>query len=586
MAEADVVTRSYNNARTGSYPFETTLTPDAVAIRGLKRVKSFAIEGDDPRIEAQPLYVRGMQMPDGKKHNVLFVATMSNRVWAFDVESGESWKTPQLGKPFTPPETQKPGQHRSTTIDAWGINISWGILSTPVIDLDANRMYLVNWMMQPNGHPALFAHRIDLQTMTEVGAPGEPIQASHVGPNGQIATVLGKPVVLQADQKQRAALLLVPLNGAHKTLFICTTGGENPGAPHGWMVAFDVDTFKQTAAWVSTPSSFGGGIWQASQGPSADEEGNVYAITGNGGYVADHKNDIRDFNGDTDFAEAVVRLKHEKLQSGTQLLLDDWFIPFRDSDRNTVNGYNYRDQDLGSAGAVLPPGTDLLLASGKDGILYVLDRKNLGKKVADMTVLKAPPIAITYNGEGLPVTGNLDFPLGRPGGNPNKTHHLHGSPAYWDGSAGPMIFVWGENESLRAWRFDVRTGKASFVAKGAEVASAALAAEPTGLGGMPGGLLAVSSNGKTSGTGVVWALAPIDGDANHDVVPGIARAYDAVSLDPTPVDPQTPRLKLLWDSKRAGVTFNHSKFCTPVVADGRLFVPTYDGRVDMYMLGD
>ena len=94
----------------------------------------------------------------------------------------------------------------------------------------------------------------------------------------------------------------------------------------------------------------------------------------------------------------------------------------------------------------------------------------------------------------------------------------------------------------------------------------------------------MSSNGKNPNTGIVWALAPIDGDANHDVVEGIARAYDATQLDPTPIDPQTPRLKLLWDSKRAGVTFNYSKFCTPVVADGKFFVPTYDGRVDVYIL--
>src|SRR4029077_16544181 len=123
-----------------------------------------------------------------------------------------------------------------------------------------------------------------------------------------------------------------------------------------------------------------------------------------------------------------------------------------------------------------------------------------------------------------------------------------------------------------------------FVGKGAEVASAHLAGSPAGIGGMPGGMLALSSNGKTPNTGIVWALAPIDEDANHDVVEGIARAYDATNLDATPIDPQTPRLKLLWDSTRAGVNFTHSKFCTPVVADGKLFVPTYDGRVDLYML--
>jgi hypothetical protein len=233
---------------------------------------------------------------------------------------------------------------------------------------------------------------------------------------------------------------------------------------------------------------------------------------------------------------------------------------------------------------VLPPDNNLLLGGGKDGILYVLDRDHLGKKIGDMSVLKSPPIYVTFNGVGLPTTvPNIDFQLGGPG-NPSKTHHLHGSPAYWNGSNGPMIFTWGENESLRAWKLDPTTGVVSFVGKGAEVASAQLAASPTGIGGMPGGMLAVSSNGQNPNTGIVWALAPIDGDANHAVVAGIARAYDATNLDATPIDPQTPRLKLLWDSKNAGVAFNHAKFCTPVVADGRLFVPTYDGRVDMYML--
>jgi outer membrane protein assembly factor BamB len=572
-----VLTRSYDNGRTGADMTETVLTPAAVAAKGLTRVRSFAVD-DDPRIEAQPLYAPNVTMPDGRPHDVLFVASMGNHVWAFDVDGNGVWKTPQLGAPFVPPEVLGQG-HRSTTIDGWGINIAWGILSTPVIDLDANRMYCVNWMVQPNGKPALFAHRIDLSTMTEIGTP-EPVVASL----GTQIDAHGRTVMLHPDQKQRAALLLVPLRGQHKTLFFATTGGENPGAPHGWMVAFDVDTFKQTAAWVSTPSSFGGGMWHASQGPAADESGHIYAITANGGYVRLHPTGVHDFNGITDFAEAVVRLRYEKGANGAALTLDDWFIPFRDSDRSAMPNYDYRDQDFGSAAPVLPPGSDLLLASGKDGILYVLDRANLGKKIADMSMLKSPPIYVTYNGIGLPVTGNIDFPLGSPTRNPSKTHHLHGSPVFWNGSKGPMIFTWGENESLRAWTLNLQTGAVGFFAKGAEVASAALAFSPTGIGGMPGGMLAVSSNGQAPGTGIVWALAPVDGDANHGVVEGIARAYDATTMDPTPIDPQTPKLKLLWDSHRAGVTFNHSKFCTPVVADGRLFVPTYDGRVDMYML--
>jgi hypothetical protein len=574
-----VLTRSYDNGRTGANTAETVLTPALVASKGLKLVRSFHINADkqdDDRIEAQPLYMPNVKMPDGKNHDVLFVASMANRIWAFDVNGNGVFKTPQLGAPFRPAHDPHGNSPTATVIDSWGINILWGILSTPVIDADANRMYFVNWRVQQNGKQALFAHQIDLTTMQPIG---HPLALQGKFDNG------GTIVELQPDQKQRAALLLVPLHGAHKTLFIATTGGENPGAPRGWMVAVDIDSFTQTAAWVSTPSSFGGGMWHASQGPAADAEGNVYAITANGGYHQGHKNDIQDFNGKTDFAEAIVRLKYQKPAGGpASLTLDDWFIPFLDSKRNT-GSYNYRDQDLGSAAPVLPLDNNLLLGGGKDGILYVLDRHHLGKKIGDLSVLKAPPIYVTFNGVGLPVTvPNIDFPLGA-GGNPSKTHHLHGSPVYWNGSHGPMVFTWGENESLRAWKIDTTTGVVSFVGKGAEVASAKLAASPTGIGGMPGGMLALSSNGKTPNTGIVWALAPVDEDANHAVVEGIARAYDATNLDVTPIDPQTPKLKLLWDSKHgAGITFNHSKFCTPVVADGKLFVPTYDGRVDLYML--
>ena len=97
-------------------------------------------------------------------------------------------------------------------------------------------------------------------------------------------------------------------------------------------------------------------------------------------------------------------------------------------------------------------------------------------------------------------------------------------------------------------------------------------------------MLALSSNGTRPHTGIVWGLAPIDEDANHAPVPGIARAYDAINLDPTAIDQFTPRLKLLWDSQQVGVNYTHSKFCAPVVADGKLFVTTYDGRVDTYAL--
>jgi hypothetical protein len=605
-SQTAVLTRSYDDARTGANMTETVFTPRLLQ-KGLHRVKRLIID-DDSRIEAQPLYVPNLKLSDGSRHNVLFVASMGNHVWAFDADATEGkdllWKT-ALGVPYTPvagvqingqcvtdlvnvPDAQS--KHRCAENDWWGVNIHWGILSTPVIDIDDGSMYVINWvMLASDKNPALYLHRIRLQDGKET-APARPLQGSLNGPDGVPLKDSNKnPVVLHPDQKVRAALLLVPLHGTHKTLFAATTGGENPGAPHGWVLAFDTDAYRQTAAWVSTPSSFGGGIWQGSQGPSADDEGNVYAMTGNGGYVTAAGGHMRDFEGDTDFAEAFVKLKYVRVAAGQGTLsLADWFIPFKDSDRESLSMYNYRDQDLGSAAPVVPPGTDVVLGAGKDGLLYILDRHNLGKTAGSMGVMKPSALSyVTYNGVGLPTSGgesghDMDFPLGYPSKFPNKTHHLHGSPVYWDGPNGPTLFTWGENESLRAWKVDLSKRTVSFIGRGSELASAKLAANPTSMGGMTGGMLTLSSNGKLPQTGIVWATAPIDGDANHDVVEGIVRAYDATELDSTPFDSNTPRLKLLWDSDRAGVKFEFSKFCTPMVADGKLFVPTYDGRVDVY----
>ena len=120
-----------------------------------------------------------------------------------------------------------------------------------------------------------------------------------------------------------------------------------------------------------------------------------------------------------------------------------------------------------------------------------------------------------------------------------------------------------------------------FVTKSAETASAGVG----GKGGMPGGILAVSSNGKSANTGIVWATVPISGDANKFVVEGILRAYDASKLDPISNLDGTRRLKLLWDSKHIPRNhFSFSKFCPPVIAHGKIFVPTYDGRVDVYSI--
>jgi outer membrane protein assembly factor BamB len=586
-AQTDVPTRSYDNSRCGANLEERLLTAEVVAKNGMKKQFSLNLAGDNPRVEAQPLYLAGLVMNDGKKHDVIFVFTMSNRIWAFDANTGMPiWKTPvNLGPAFFP----KPG-------DIGGkINKSFGILSTPVIDRAAGEMYIVNWLSDEATHQdrTLKVHALRLTDgQAAQGKPPLPIQASII--NAQ-----GVKINLNQVQTQRAALLLTRLKGdaklaPHRVLYVGLTGAESPPADgdpakanHGWLVAFDIDAWKQAGAWIATPSSFGGGIWQGAQGPCADDDGNVYLATGNGGFL--QKPQVKDFTGTTDFPECFAKLTLRQDAKETTLALSDWFIPYRDVNRKLwkqqdvapfPRGYDYTDQDLGSAGPILPKGTDLLLGAGKDGVLYVLDRNNLGKAVGDFSKLKVPPTFFTFEPDkSIPAyanakpDGNLDFKPS-PG---VKTYHLHGSPVHWwNDQHKDMLFVWGENTYLRAYALE-KSGKTTLIARGKDIASAKLAVMANSMGGMPGGMLTLSANkGKA---GIVWATAPTDGDANVDVVAGTLRAYDAANFVPAGKDGGTPFLKIIWET--AG--FTYSKFCPPVVADGRLIVATYDGRVDVYV---
>lgn len=619
-AGVDVLTSSYNNGRTGSNERETTLTPANVG--GLKKLFSLNVMGDpahadDPRLEAQPLIVTGLNMNDGKVHDVIYICTMQNNVWAFDANTGDKiWQAPvSLGAPVRP-HVLKTGERgfdpafpTRSEIDLWGINFHWGILSTPVIDRETQTMYVVNWVGVADDTTAgsfFQVHAISLVDGREKSNSPQRIEAS--------AEAQGHPEVkfLPPVQKQRSALLLLPLPNAHMRsagsptvlsgghgegtaasmpvapnnvlIMACGMMSENTQGEHGWVLAFDPVTLKTTAAFCTTPQEGGGGIWQAGQGPAADSAGNVYVITSNGGW-----------NGASDFAESFLQLHYTAPAApGTtgKLELTDWFTPYRDDDRPKAEpgtGYPFQDQDLGSAGPVVPPGFGLVFGAGKDGVLYTLGTGQFGRTDEHQMIthtqyqhLKSPPIFFTY----LPpvpnalqidasVIANLNHNYG------GKTHHLHHSPVFWNSpDLGPMLFCWGENSKLRAW--SVTTGgKVNFLATGNEMASAALANSPTGLGGMPGGMLALSCNAQSPHTGIVWATVPIDGDGNRHAVAGIVRAYDATDFQNGAPDKV---IKLLWDSQKVGVNFTYAKFCPPVVANGKLYVPTYDGRVDVYGL--
>jgi hypothetical protein len=254
---------------------------------------------------------------------VLFLFSMGNKAYAFDINTASNiWTTP-LGRPF------RPDPH--DPVDSHHINTSFGILSTPVIDRDAGLIYLVNWIVDDQGNRQLQVQAIKLSDGT-IPADHPPLAISGSAVNDDHQTIL-----LDQVQKQRAALLLTPLrlpqgSAQHKLLYIGFTGADEPPddanpthAHHGWIVTFDVAAWKQVGSWLATPNSFGGGVWQGGAGLAADETSNVYAMTSNGGFLPLKSGEMRDFVGKSDFAESFVKLKYD----GQKLALVDWFAPFR-----------------------------------------------------------------------------------------------------------------------------------------------------------------------------------------------------------------------------------------------------------------
>jgi hypothetical protein len=578
-----VLTRGFDSARSGANTAETVLTATAVKTRGVRRLFSLELVGDARGIEAQPLVVAGMVMADGSKRDVIYLATMANQVWAFDLDDGTLLWERTLGRPI----------NGSPRIDGYSINDHWGILSTPVIDADTGVMYLVAWI-SPDGSFANAQHWVHAISIVD----GRPVQPPCNLEGVTFDPGHGQPAqqFRSAMRKQRASLLLATVAGA-KVLFVpFGSMYETEQASRGWVIACRTDPLAVTAAWASTAKGSGAGIWQAGAGLAADADGCVYAMTGNG-----------TFDALTDWGESFVKLKYVPPQGGAgtgSLSVVDWWTPWTDDRRVGLDpsgdddfastptnvrsyainpGAGWDDMDLGSGGPVVIPKLGVVVGAGKDGILYGLRMVAMGKTqpsdlnapAANYGKLAIPPIWFTYYPAGLDSAPHDVTALNVLYA--NRTHHQHGSPVFWDSpDHGPMLFCWGENGNLRAW--SLAQGAVTYLACGAEVASPEANVPP---GGMPGGMLCLSANGAEPRTGVLWACVPYN-DANRMVSAGRLLAYDASQFG-TYAD-GSGQLVVLWDSQDWNIAFSHNKFCPPVVVNGRVIVPTYDGSVDVYGL--
>ena len=616
------LTRSVDNSRSGWNSHETQLTQDAISKKGITRFTIIPVIGDARGMEAQPLILPQVKLPNGSTHDVMVLPSMANVVRGVDARSGAGlWQVTlgqkeNLGKPIvgsTPvgPKPQPDGcVGAERTIDCHAINDKWGVLSTGVIDPDTQRVYLVAWI-SPDGTPQNAKHFVFVLNVKD---------GTEVVPPIEVKGTSGTQSYQGTMRKQRSALVLTNVNGRKTVFWASGTVMETGQGAAGWIFAFDCATNSITTS-LATTAGEGAGIWMGGGGLAADDQGLLYATTGNG-----------DFDGQTQFGESFIKVQYTPSSNGTaaSLKVVDHWTPWMDLVRSgqkklmaakvagesapseilrpvntgmnarmlvdakakiSADGTllifpqmatgNWSDEDWGSAGPACIFAIGVCISAGKDGIAYPIHTTNLGgTTVQDLSNAKtncnklaAPPVWLTMSPGPVdacpndPTTLNF-FPWG-------YTAHLHMTPVqFFDPKRNSWtIFAWGENAQLHKWLVSL-TGALTYLAQGNEFASDNLRGKLPG--GMPGGFCSGASNGADPKSAILVCAIPY-GDANAQVVNGRLLVYD-------PVDDANGSLKVLWDSQRFGVTFLFNKFNPPVIDGGQIYVPNYNGGVDVYRL--
>jgi outer membrane protein assembly factor BamB len=464
MAQVNVYTRSYDNARSGANLQETILTPANVNSTNFGKLFTVHTDGE---IFAQPLYVSNLAIAGGT-HNVVFVASMLNTVYAIDADNGTVYWSQNFGSPIIPQDVETDQ------------NIPWstgiGILGTPVIDPATNIMYFVS-----GSQPASGARQYAFNLNAIEIATGLPVSGSPVNITATYSTPdLTTPLVFNAQtQNPRPGLAL-----ANGNVYITFASHEDQTPYNGWVLAYSTSTLAQTAVYSDTTIGTEGGIWCAGQAPSIDAAGNVYISTGNGSFGAT--------------PNKLVQTGNSFIKLSPTLQLLDYFTPYNSAVMNSG------DMDLGSSGLLLIPNTNYVLGGGKEGVLYLVDTTAMGEFNASSDNVRQEFQAVYGVG----------------------TSHIHGAPVYFDSDAnGPSTYVWGENDVLRGFAFNTTTGLLTTT----PFAKSTMTAPATNNdGAMPGGFLAISANGNSNG--ILWASTPYNGDATHQNTQGVLYAFNADTL--------------------------------------------------------
>lgn len=510
-AQSAVVQRGYDAGVTGADLTETVLNTSNVTPSTFGMLFTLPL---DNAVFAQPLYVPNVTINQAV-HNVVYVATMNDTVYAFDADTGGAplWS---LNLATLVGATPVPVADFTFSGDR-GLVGNLGVLSTPVIDLSTNTMYVVACTQEgvtqsnPNGNMVYRLHAIDIRS-------GSPRQGSGV-------KIIGTYDGITSDARYLLQRMSLVLSGNNVVIGFSAMQLEYADAYSGWVMEYDKSSLTQTGAFATIPTgNLGGGVWQSGRPPVVDSAGDVYFFVGNG-YGSG-------YDGVNDFAESLL-----KLDPSSGLRVVDWFTP---SDWAALDD---GDLDLASSGPMLIPGTNLIAGGGKAGVLYVLATGNLGK----------------YNSNDSQIVQKARI----------STSEIRGGPVYWQRSAangGPLMYDWGVDDPLKAFAFNGTTFNTTPVAKGSETSQI-----------YPGGILTLSANGETAGSGVLWATTAESGDAENDPpVAGVLHAYNAANVS-----------QELWNSTMVASRDNFgnlAKFVPPLVANGKVYLATASNQVAVYGL--
>jgi hypothetical protein len=516
LLSTTVLTYHNDLARTGANLTETTLTHANVDSATFGKLFSYSVDG---QVYAQPLYVPNVTLADGSVHNIVYVATEHDSVYAFDANNSDPtqgggllWQDSFID-PTNGITTVPSADTRSNDITP-----EIGITGTPVIDGSTGFMYVVSKTKEVRAdgtHYVQTLHALDITTGNEMlGGPvviGDTIYSGSdyqyvVGasvPGTGAGSVNGTVTFNALREHQRSGLVL-----ANGVVYISWASHGDNDPYHGWVIGYDAQTLSPVFVFNTTPNGTRGGVWMAGGAPAVDDNGYLYLATGNGSF---------DVSGSLSpgYGDSILKL------NPSDQSVADYFTPYNQAQLDS------RDQDLGSGAVLLLPDSvgsadhpHLMVQAGKEGKIYLMDRDNLG----------------LYQ-----TTGSTSDDVVQV--IPNALNGwVMSTPAFYNG----MIYYQSMNDYLKAYQIADGQINPTPVSRTNQI-----------FNGERGGTPSISANGTMDG--IVWTL-----DVRSGAV--VLHAYNADDLS-----------QELYNNTQAGsrdVMGNAVKFSVPTIADGEVFVGT------------